>query len=221
MQNGPWDWKHVADLQDGWDALRPCWGGEIFQLSNIHLLILTQSLFPSKVKKGYFKENMLQIFLSSHKGIKLYNLIGLTSQRVNLLNYLFICVPRICHLVNTSIASVFPVYGKWMNFHDFSITFPSCYCWTKKNNNHVYLGQFTNESLRIFCKKDSLKNKIHNTYISTACKKTVLYTKAMQLSNSMIFPWVWKPWRMRFWEMLILNPVKFNTLTQVHSAENS
>lgn len=49
MQNGPWDWKHVADLQDGWDVLRPFRGDEIFQLSNIHLFILT---LPFSLKKG-------------------------------------------------------------------------------------------------------------------------------------------------------------------------
>ncbi len=127
MQNEPWDWKHVADLQDEWDALR-LWGGEIFQLSNIQLFILTQSLFPFKSQKIYFKENMLQIFLSSHKGLQVYNLRGLESQRGHFELPFYLCSKNKSSREH-QYASLFPVYGKWMNFHDFSITFPSCYCW--------------------------------------------------------------------------------------------
>lgn len=130
---------------------------------------------------------MLQIFLSSHMGIELYNLIGLKSQRVPFELPFYLCSKNMSSREH-QYASVFPVYGKLMNFHDFSITFPSCYCWTKKLTiMFIQASSLMNHS-EYFAKKDSLKSKIHNTYISTACKKIVLYTKAMQFSNSMIFP---------------------------------
>ncbi len=85
-------------------------------------------LFPFKSQKIYFKENMLQIFLSSHKGLQVYNLRGLKSQRVCFELPFYLCSKNKSSREH-QYASLFPVYGKLMNFHDFSITFPSCYCW--------------------------------------------------------------------------------------------